>query len=96
MVALVKLAREYARLSPERQNLFSSASSVLTVRLLPCLFVKWGADDYKLCSIDITDTFLMVDLRELTLVAFEDAGGLVVLHTWQSVARTAQWISSVA
>ena len=35
------VAREYAWLSPERQDLFAPASSVLTVRLLPCLFMKW-------------------------------------------------------
>ena len=33
------VAREYAWLSPERQDLFSPASSILTVRLLPCLFM---------------------------------------------------------
>jgi hypothetical protein len=71
------VAREYAWLSPERQDLFSPASSVLTVRLLPCLFMKWKMDDYVLCSIDITDAFLMVDQRELTQVVCEDAGGNV-------------------
>ena len=71
------VAREYAWLSPEREDLFSPASSVLTVRLLPCLFMKWKTDDYVRCSIDITDAFLMVDLRELTQVACEDAGGNV-------------------
>ena len=49
------VAREYAWLSPERQDLFSPASSVLTVRLLPCVVMKWKAEDYVLCSIDITD-----------------------------------------
>ena len=34
-------------------------------------------DDYVLCSIDITDAFLMVDQRELTQVVCEDAGGNV-------------------
>ena len=71
------VAREYAWLSPERQDLLSPASSVLTVRLLPCLFMKWKMDDYVLCSIDITDAFLMVDQRELTQVVCEDAGGNV-------------------
>ena len=71
------VAREYAWLSPEREDLFSPASSVLTVRLLPCLFMKWKTDDYVRCSIDITDAFLIVDQRELTQVACEDAGGNV-------------------
>ena len=71
------VAREYAWLSPERQDLFSPASSVLTVRLLPCLYMKWKVEDYVLCSIDITDAFLMVDQQELTQVVCEDAGGNV-------------------
>ena len=91
------VAREYAWLSPERQGLFSPASSVLTVRLLPCLFMKWKMDDYVLCSIDITDAFLMVDQRELTqVVVCRCWWKCLPLHTWQGVARTAQWISDVA
>ena len=39
--------------------------------------MKWKMDDYVLCSIDITDAFLMVDQRELTQVVCEDAGGNV-------------------
>ena len=35
------VAREFAWLSPDRQDLFSPASSVITTRLLPTLFIKW-------------------------------------------------------
>eukprot|EP00435_Cladocopium_sp_Y103_P045787 s718_g13.t1 len=69
------VAREFAWLSPDRQDLFSPASSVLTVRLLPCLYMKWKAMGYVLCSIDIGDAFLTVNQKELTEVVFVDALG---------------------
>ena len=69
------VAREFAWLSPERQDLFSPASSVLTVRLLPTLFMKWKTAGYVLCSIDVGDAFLMVPQRELTQVTCIDAAG---------------------
>jgi len=62
------VAREYAWLSPEQQDLFSPASSVLTVRLLPTLFMKWKSFGYVLCAIDIADAFLMLPQKELTQV----------------------------
>eukprot|EP00435_Cladocopium_sp_Y103_P050009 s88_g15.t1 len=49
------VAREFAWLTPDRQD-----SSVLTVRLLPTLVMKWKSDGYVLSAIDITDAFLMV------------------------------------
>eukprot|EP00435_Cladocopium_sp_Y103_P063021 s303_g24.t1 len=61
------VAREFAWLSPEREDLFSPASSVLTVRLLPTLFMKWKSSGYVLCAIDITDAFLMVTQEILFL-----------------------------
>ena len=69
------VAREFAWLSPDRQDLFSPASSVLTVRLLPCLYMKWRSMGYVLCSIDIGDVFLTVDQKELTEVVCTDASG---------------------
>ena len=69
------VAREFAWLSPERQDLFSPASSVLTVRLLPTLFMKWKSLGYVLCAIDIADAFLMVPQKEPTQVTCELATG---------------------
>ena len=69
------VAREFAWLSPDRQDLFSPASSVLTVRLLPTLYMKWKLSNYILCAIDIADAFLMVEQKELTQVTCEDAAG---------------------
>ena len=72
------VAREFAWLFPDREDLFSSASSVLTVRLLPTLFMKWKAQDYVLSAIDIADAFLMVPQKELTVVSCELAAGDVL------------------
>eukprot|EP00435_Cladocopium_sp_Y103_P029734 s995_g7.t1 len=67
------VAREFAWLTPDRQDLFSPGSSVLTVRPLPALFMKWKSDGYVLSAIDITDAFLMAPQRELTVVKREFA-----------------------
>ena len=69
------VAREFARLPPEREDLFSPASSVLTVRLLPTLFMKWKSAGYVLCSIDVGDGFSMVPQQELAQVTCVDTGG---------------------
>ena len=69
------VAREFGWLSPERQDLFSPASSGLTVRLLPTLFMTWKSFGYVLCAIDIADAFLMVSQKESTQVTCELATG---------------------
>jgi hypothetical protein len=77
-----------------RQDLFSAPSVLVR---LPCVVMKCKAEDYVLCSICITDAYLIVDQREPAQVACEDAGAKCFpLHPWQSVARTAHWISNVA
>jgi len=48
---------------------------VLTVRLLPTLFIKWKSLGYVLCAIDIADAFLMVSQKESTQVTCELATG---------------------
>ena len=67
------VAREYAWLSPERQDLFSPASSSITSRLLPAIFLHWRRQHrdqtFVMSAIDITDAFLTVDQREPTLVS---------------------------
>ena len=69
------MAVEYGFAGHAGQDLFSPASSVLTVRLLPCLYMKWKSMGYVLCSIDIGDAFLIVDQKELTEVVCTDASG---------------------
>ena len=69
------VAQEFAWLSPDRQDLFSPASSVTTTRLLPTLFMRRKDDRYVLCSIDVGDAFLMVPQQELTQITCVDASG---------------------
>ena len=67
------VAREYAWLSPERQDLFSPASSNITNRLLPSLFLHWKKKcpekRFTLAAIDIGDAFLTVPQVQPTLVS---------------------------
>ncbi|CAK9035807.1 unnamed protein product [Durusdinium trenchii] len=55
------VAREYAWLTPEREDLFSPASSSLTTRLLPILFLKLRLQGFVLAAIDVADAFLTVE-----------------------------------
>ena len=68
------VAREYAWLSPERQDLFSPASSNITNRLLPSLFLHWKKKypekRFTLAAIDIGDAFLTVPQVQPTLVSW--------------------------
>ena len=67
------VAREFAWLSPERQDLFSPASSNITTRLLPTIFLFWKKRfperNFVLCAMDITDAFLTVDQIQPTIVS---------------------------
>ena len=66
------VAREYAWLSPERQDLFSPASSNVTNRLMPSIFLHWKKKypekKFVLGAIDIGDAFLTVPQLQPTLV----------------------------
>ena len=70
------VAREFAWLSPDRQDFFSPVSSVLIVRLPPCLYMKWKCMGYVLCSIDIGHAFLTVEQKDLTETVCVDAAGV--------------------
>lgn len=67
------VAREYAWLSPERQDLFSPASSNVTNRLLPNIFLHWKKKypEKEVCggALDIGDAFLTVPQVQPTLVS---------------------------
>ena len=70
------VAREYALLTPERQDLFSPASSNVTCRLLPSVFLFWKGQfprkRFCMSAVDITDAFLTVTQIEPTLVTCGD------------------------
>ena len=65
------VAREFTWMSPERQDLFSSASSSITTRILPYCFLKQSTvpgSDVCIASLVITDAFLTVDQEIPTIV----------------------------
>lgn len=67
------VARKYAWLTPDRQDLFSPASSSITCRLLPTVFLHWRHENpgtgYLMAAIDVADTFLTVPQHEPTVVS---------------------------
>ena len=71
------VAREHAWLSPTREGLYSPASSSLTSRLLPALYIHLKGQDNRWClgSLDVSDAFLTVDQVELVLVTYADPEG---------------------
>ena len=60
------VAREYAWLSPEREGLCSPASTSLTSRLLPAVFVhlKGLGEPWIMGSMDVANASLIVDQVE--------------------------------
>ena len=65
------VAREFTWMSPERQDLFSPASSSIITRILPYCFLKQSTvpgNDVCMASLDITDAFLTVDQEVPTIV----------------------------
>ena len=65
------VAREFTWMSPERQDLFSPASSSIITRILPYCFLKQSTmpgSDVCMASLDITDAFLTVDQEVPTIV----------------------------
>ena len=71
------VAREFSWLSPDRQDLFSPASSSITNRLLPyCYLHRFSHDNSQvLAALDIGDAFLTVDQQQPTIVTCELASG---------------------
>ena len=71
------VAREFSWLSPDRQDLFSPASSSITNRLLPyCYLHRFSTDSTQvLAALDIGDAFLTVDQQQPTIVTCELASG---------------------
>ena len=70
------VAREFAWLQPERESLFSPASSAITSRILPAIFLEMRSQcSAVLASLDVKDAFLTVDQQEPTLVHTTDAAG---------------------
>ena len=72
------VAREFAWLTPEREDLFSPASSAVVSRLLPYCYLKRAAREEKtqaMMSLDVSDAFLTVKQETPTVVTCVDATG---------------------
>ena len=72
------VAREFAWLTPEREDVFSPASSAVVSRLLPYCYLKRAAREEKtqaMMSLDVGDAFLTVKQETPTVVTCVDATG---------------------
>ena len=58
------VAREFSWLSDDKQSMFSPASSAISSRILPTVFLQHKADDWVLMSCDVQDAFLTVRQKE--------------------------------
>ena len=54
------VAREFSWLSPDRADLYSPASSNVTTRLVPLMFLANTDKDWAMMSLDVSDAFLTV------------------------------------
>ena len=70
------VAREFAWLSPEKEGLYSPASSSVATKVLPAMYTYLQArdGDWVLGSMDVSDAFLMVLQEEATEVSYEVPG----------------------
>ena len=69
------VAREFAWLSDDTQSMFSPASSSISSRILPVIFLQHKDDDWILMSCDVQDAFLTVKQRDPTMIVAKDAVG---------------------
>ena len=69
------VAREFSWLSDDKQSMFSPASSSISSRILPTVFLQHKSDDWVLMSCDVQDAFLTVQQKEPTMVIAKDAAG---------------------
>ena len=69
------VARDFAWLSDDKQSMFSPASSSISSRILPVIFLQHRDDDWILMSCDVQDAFLTVKQRDPTMIVAKDAVG---------------------
>ena len=76
------VAREYTWLQPDRESLFSPATSSLASRILPiCFLAMREHQDCIMASIDVKDAFLTVKQEVDTRVTCTDASGNSVQYS---------------
>ena len=69
------VVREFAWLSDDEQSVFSPASSSISSRILPAIFLHYRDEDWILMSCDVHDAFLTVEQRDPTMIVAKDAVG---------------------
>ena len=76
------VAREYTWLQPDRESLFSPATSNIASRILPVCFLNLREhQDAVMVSIDVKDAFLTVRQKVPTRVSCTDAAGSTVSYS---------------
>ena len=69
------VAREFEWLSDDKQSMFSPASSSISSRILPVIFLQHRDEDWILMSCDVQDAFLTLKQRDPTMTVAKDAVG---------------------
>ena len=76
------VAREYTWLQPDREALFSPATSNIASRILPiCFLALREHQDTMMLAIDVKDAFLTVKQEQPTRVRCTDASGKSVSYS---------------
>ena len=75
------VAREFSWLSDDKQSMFSPASSSISSRILPVIFLQHRDEDWILMSCDVQDAFLTVKQRDPTMIVAKDAAGNEQLYS---------------
>ena len=89
------VAREYTWLQPDREALFSPASSNIATRILPiCFLALREHQETLMLAIDVKDAFLTVEQEQPTRV--KCTWDFHLIQPWQSFARTARWQFTLA
>ena len=76
------VAREYTWLQPDREALFSPASSNIATRILPiCFLALREHQETLMLAIDVKDAFLTVEQEQPTRVRCTDASGTSISYS---------------
>ena len=74
------VAREYAHLDPDREGLFSPASSAIATKLIPSCFMTQG---WSMLAFDVSDAYLTVGQGSPTVTSVRVGGQ----HLWFALDR---------
>ena len=77
------VAREYAHLDPDREGLFSPASSAIATKLIPSCFMTQKGQGWSTLAFDVSDAYLTVDQGSPTVTSVRVDGQ----HLWFALDR---------